>query len=132
MEKYVVRIDDRSFNYNSPKGTDIFEDIEETGFYFDVLENKIEGFGELYGLEKQCKKHKKFRDTLCEFLANAWYWNKMSYEEIEFLREQTSLIDGWALGLIDSMKESIRIQEEWANIQYEEMKEKELLNECFC
>lgn len=122
MEKYVIRVDDRSFTYNSPKGTDVFEDIEETGFYFDILQNKIEGFGDLYRIEKLGPKHKRFRKTICEFLAQAWYWNKLSYEDIEKLRKETDLIDIGQSYLIEVMKEGMDRREEWANLQHDELK----------
>lgn len=125
MEKCVIRVDDRSFCYNSPRGTDCFEDIEETGFYFDVMENKIEGFGDLYGIEKLCKRHKSFRKTICEFLAQAWYWNKLDYEEIEYLRKDLDLIDVGQFFLIETMKNSIDTREEMANRLYDEMKDTE-------
>lgn len=125
MEKCVIRVDDRSFYYNSPRGTDLFEDIEETGFYFDVLENKIEGFGDLYGIEKLGKRHKSFRKTICEFLAQAWYWNKIDYNEIEYLRKDLDLIDIGQAYLIDRMKNDISTREEMTNRLYDEMKEDE-------
>ena len=120
MKKCIFRVDDRSFDYNSPFGTRTFEDIEETGFYYDEQENFIKGFGDLEGFEKTCKKHKNFRKTICEFLANACYWNKISTEEIEFIRTELHLINIAQAFLIDEIKRGIAEREDWANEQYKE------------
>lgn len=123
MFKYVFYEQDCSFDYNSPQGTSTVIDFLQSGFFFDKEKNKIEGFGELENLFFE--KHKNPMKTLCDFLAHAIYWGKITIDDVTKMRNETGIINVAQEFLIEKMEADIEMREAAANLLYEEEKERE-------